>query len=105
MEKKPHKNTILSGANSQATELSSATGRRSWNVCWQCVCTQPAYNDKIHPVFFFYLLKSLLLSQIEPISVWRHTDGGTAHDSLIDRSNPQRVAGKRGAESAELINI
>ncbi len=28
IEKKTHKNTILSGANSQATELSSATGRK-----------------------------------------------------------------------------
>ncbi len=31
------------------------------------VCTQPLYNDKIHPVFlFFYLQFFLLLSQIEP---------------------------------------
>ncbi len=28
IEKKPHKNTILSGANSQATEISSATGKK-----------------------------------------------------------------------------
>ncbi len=38
-------------------------------MCVGSVCTQPPYNDK-NPlsVFFFYLIKSLPLSQIEPIS-------------------------------------
>ncbi len=35
-------------------------------MCVVSVYTQPPYNDKKHPVFFFYLLKSLSLSQIEP---------------------------------------
>ncbi len=43
---------------------------------------------KIHRV----LLKSLPLSQIEPISVWRHSDGGPAHYSLIDRSVSAQTA-------------
>ncbi len=37
-------------------------------MCVGSVCTQPHYNDKNPPsVFFFYLLKSLPLSHIEPI--------------------------------------
>ncbi len=35
-------------------------------MCVGSVCTQPPYNDKNPPVFVFYLLKSLPLSQIEP---------------------------------------
>ncbi len=38
-------------------------------MCVSSVCTQPPYNDKDPPsVFFFYLIKSFPLSQIEPIS-------------------------------------
>ncbi len=60
------------------------------------VCTQWPYNEKkikIDPVFYlFYLLISLPLSQIEPISVWRHTDRGPSHDSLIDSSVSAQTA-------------
>ncbi len=57
-------------------------------MCVGSVCTQPSYNDKNPPsVFFFNLLKSLPLSQIEPISdaclCDCHTDPGPSHDCLI----------------------
>ncbi len=45
--------------------------------CVLAVCT-----DKNLP--FFYLLKSLPLSQIEPISAFTHTDEGRSLNSLID---------------------
>ncbi len=35
-------------------------------MCVGSVCTQPPYNDKNPASVFFYLLKSLPLSQIEP---------------------------------------
>ncbi len=40
----------------------------NWNVCWQCVYTQPPYNDKDPPSVFFYLVKSFPLSHIKPFS-------------------------------------
>ncbi len=50
-------------------------------MCVGSVCTQPPYNDKDPPGVFFFvikclnvLFKCLPLSQIELISVWRHTD-------------------------------
>ncbi len=63
-------------------------------MCVGSVCTQPPFNDtnKSTQCFFFYLLKSLPLSQIEQISVWHHTDGGPAHDSLIDSSVSAQTA-------------
>ncbi len=59
------------------------------------VCTQPPYNYKSPPSVFFYLLKSIPLSQIplplsranlRYLSVWCHMDKGRSHYSLIDSS-------------------
>ncbi len=60
-------------------------------MCVGSVCTQSPYNDKNPPsvFFFFNLLKSLPLSQIEPISdacLFDVTQAGPSHDSLIDNS-------------------
>ncbi len=58
-------------------------------MCVSSVCTQPPYNDKNPPSVVFYLVKSLPLSQIEPISdacLCDVTQTGPSHDSLIDSS-------------------
>ncbi len=50
--KKTHKSTILSGANSQATELSSATGRREAQSIPEVLrarsCTEIANTEREH---------------------------------------------------------
>ncbi len=45
-------------------------------------CVLAVCADKNLPLF--YLLKSLPLSQIEPISAFTHTDEGRSLNSLID---------------------
>ncbi len=56
-------------------------------MCVSSVCTQPPYNDKDPPsVFFFYLVKSFPLSQIEPISdacLCDVTQTGPSHNSWL----------------------
>jgi len=59
----------------------------------KCVLAVCVHNHlimiKIHPVFFFNLLKSLPLSQIKPISdacLCNVTRTGPSHNSLIDNS-------------------
>ncbi len=52
-------------------------------MCVGSMCTQPPYNDKIHPVFLFNLLKSYPFLNSSRLSVWRHTDGGPSHDCWL----------------------
>ncbi len=52
--------------------------------CVLAVCTQPLYNDK---TFLFDLIKSLQFFKSSHLSVWRHSDRGPSHDSLIDSSS------------------
>ncbi len=58
----------------------------------KCVLAACVHNHhimiKIHPVD---LLKSLPLSQIEPISVWPHTDGGPSHDCWLTEAFQHRL--------------
>ncbi len=57
-------------------------------MCVGSVCTQPPYNDKNPPSFFFLSTKIFTPfsnpADLRCLSVWRHTDEGRSHDSLID---------------------
>ncbi len=57
--------------------------------CVLAVCTQPLYNDK---TFLFDLIKSLQFFKSSRLSVWRHSDRGSSHDSLIDSSVSAQTA-------------
>ncbi len=61
--------------------------------CVLAVCTQPPYNDTNPPSVFFFIYSNLYpFLKSSRLSVWRHTDGGLSHNSLIDSSISAQTA-------------
>ncbi len=82
IEKKTHKNTILSGANSQATELSSATGRvaevtRKLPVVLR---NETQTNITIHP--------RTIIAEMR--AVQEVMESGHTHSSVVNQKLPAR---------------
>ncbi len=48
----------------------------------KCVCTQPSYNDKIHPVLFKYP-DPFLISSRSLLTAWRSFCTGPSHDCWL----------------------
>ncbi len=59
--------------------------------CVLAVCTQPPYNDKNPPSVFFLSTKIFFPFSNEPISLWRHTDGGPSHNCWLTESYQHRL--------------
>ncbi len=57
-------------------------------MCVGSLCTQPPYNDKNLPSVFFYLLKSLPLSQIEPLPRLLIDSSISAQTALVSYLRP-----------------